>query len=296
MVLNEFLEQETPLAPLLKILELSRSSYYYKPTGTKAGKRKANYFYKDGVLVSKDVLLSDIKNLLSHEFVDYGYYKTYIYLKNELKYAIGSSRTYDIMKENKLLKFQRNKRKKISRNWVKDLVPKVERPFSFLEFDIKYVYIQGTRTNAMVLTVLDVFSRWNMGQYIANSIRKEDVIDLFEQIAKQYQMPDKFIVRNDNGSQFIASQVQEYFCQKNITQEFTKPSTPQQNAHIESYHSIMESAVCQRFEFENLKNLKETLYRFKNFYNFAMIHGGIGYESPAAFLEKHGIKMKKKAA
>lgn len=277
MVLDEFLEQKTPLTPLLKILELPRSSYYYKPTGTKAGKRKANYFYKNGVLVSKTVLLADIKKLLSHEFVDYGYYKTYIYLKNELKYAIGSSRTYDIMKENKLLKFQRNKRKKISRNWVKDLVPKVERPFSFLEFDIKYVYIQGTRTNAMVLTVLDVFSRWNLGQYIANSIRKEDVINLFEQIAKQYQMPDKFIVRNDNGSQFIASQVQEYFCQKNITQEFTKPSTPQQNAHIESYHSIMESAVCQRFEFENLKNLKETMNRFKNFYNFARIHGGIGY-------------------
>lgn len=296
MVLNEFLELKTPLAPLLKILELPRSSYYYKPTGTKAGKRKANYFYKDGVLVSKDVLLSDIKNLLSHEFVDYGYYKTYIYLKNELKYAIGSSRTYDIMKENKLLKFQRNKRKKISRNWVKDLVPKVERPFTFLEFDIKYVYIQGTRTNAMILTVLDVFSRWNLGQYIANSIRKEDVISLFEQIAKQYQMPDKFIVRNDNGSQFVASQVQEYFCQKNIIQEFTKPSTPQQNAHIESYHSIMESAVCQRFEFENLKNLKETMSRFKNFYNFARIHGGIGYKSPVAFLENHGIKMKKEAA
>lgn len=195
-----------------------------------------------------------------------------------------------------MLKFQRNTKKKINRKWVKVLVPKVEQPFEFLEFDIKYVYIQGARTNAMVLTVLDVFSRWNLGQYIANSVRKEDVIELFDQIVRQHQMPKKFIVRNDNGSQFIASKVQEYFVKKDITQEFTKPSTPQQNAHIESYHSIMESAVCQRFEFEDLEDLRKTMNRFKNFYNFERIHGGLKYNSPASFLKKYGFEMKRNAA
>ncbi|MFA5574243.1 MAG: transposase [Brumimicrobium sp.] len=116
MVLDEFLEKDIPLTPLLKILGLPRSTYYYKSTGTKAGKRKATHFFKNEIPVSKEVLLADINNLLTHEFVDYGYYKTYIYLKNELGYAIGSSRTYEIMKENKLLKFQRNKKKKINRN------------------------------------------------------------------------------------------------------------------------------------------------------------------------------------
>lgn len=296
MVLDDFLEQDFALQPLLRILDLPRSSYYYQPTGTKAGKRKAKVFYKDGIPVSKEVLIADIKELLSQEFVDYGYHKTYIHLKNELGYSIGSTRTYQIMKEQKLLKFQRNKHKRINRNWVKDLVPKVEHPFSFLEFDIKFAFIQGTRTNVMVLTVLDVFSRWNLGHYISNSIKKEDVINLFEQIAVEYQMPERFVVRNDNGSQFVASQVQEYFVQKNVVQEFTKPSTPQQNAHIESYHSIMESAVCQRFEFEDLEDFNKTMNRFRKFYNFNRIHGGLGFTSPANFLKKHGVEMKKKAA
>jgi hypothetical protein len=43
-------------------------------------------------------------------------------------------------------------------------------------------------------------------------------------------MPDKFIVRNDNGSQFEADIVQKYLKEKGVTQEFTKPATPQQNA------------------------------------------------------------------
>lgn len=296
MVLDGYLEQDIPLKPLLKILGLPRSSYYYQPTGTKAGKRKAKVFYKDGIPVSKDVLITDIKELLSQEFVDYGYFKTYVHLKNELGYAIGSTRTYQIMKENKLLKFQRNKQKRKNRNWVKDLVPKVEHPFNFLEFDIKFAYIQGTRTNVMVLTVLDVFSRWNLGHYIANSIKKEDVINLFEQISSEHQMPERFIVRNDNGSQFVASQVQEYFVENNIIQEFTKPSTPQQNAHIESYHSIMESAICQRFEFKDLDDFNETMDRFRKFYNFDRIHGGLEFTSPANFLKKHGVDMEREAA
>lgn len=296
MVLDDYLEQDIPLKPLLKILGLPRSSYYYQPTGTKAGKRKAKVFYKEGIPVLKDVLIADIKELLSQEFVDYGYFKTYVHLKNELGYAIGSTRTYQIMKENKLLKFQRNKQKRKNRNWVKDLVPKVEHPFDFLEFDIKFAYIQGTRTNVMVLTVLDVFSRWNLGHYIANSIKKEDVINLFEQISSEHQMPERFIVRNDNGSQFVASLVQEYFVENNITQEFTKPSTPQQNAHIESYHSIMESAICQRFEFEDLDDFNETMDRFRKFYNFDRIHGGLKFTSPARFLKKHGFEMKKNEA
>jgi transposase InsO family protein len=296
MVLDDYLEQGIPLQPLLKILGLPRSSYYYQPTGTKAGKRKAKVFYKDGIPVSKDVLITDIKELLSQEFVDYGYFKTYVHLKNELGYAIGSTRTYQIMKENKLLKFQRNKQKRKNRNWVKDLVPKVEHPFNFLEFDIKFAYIQGTRTNVMVLTVLDVFSRWNLGHYIANSIKKEDVINLFEQISSEHQMPERFIVRNDNGSQFVASQVQEYFVENNIIQEFTKPSTPQQNAHIESYHSIMESAICQRFEFKDLDDFNKTMDRFRKFYNFDRIHGGLEFTSPANFLKKHGVDMEREAA
>jgi transposase InsO family protein len=195
------------------------------------------------------------------------------------------------MKKNGLLKFQRDNKKRSNRNWVKELVPNVASEFSFLEFDIKYVYIQGTRTNTQVLTIIDVYSRWVLGQYIANSIKSEDVIKLFEEIFENYPLPEQFIVRNDNGSQFEALIVQEFLKNKGVIQEFTKPATPEQNAHIESYHSIMESAVCQRFEFQNLQDFQETMVRWKKFYNFERIHGGLKYKSPKKFLESIGVNI-----
>lgn len=295
MVVDEFLENGFPKASLLKHVGLCRSSYYYVSTGTTTGKRPMQFVY-DQQHQSHDLgfVVDKIKELLDGEFVDYGYYKTYRYLNDELGLKIGSYRTYKLMKKNDLLKFQRGTKKRTNRNWVTDLVPFVETEFSFLEFDIKYVYIQGIKTNAQVLTVLDVFSRWNLGQYIATSIKSENVIELFEQIFQTYPMPKQFIVRNDNGSQFEALIVQNYLKEKGVIQEFTKPATPEQNAHIESYHSIMESAICQRFEFENVSDFRETMARWKNFYNFNRIHGGLGFKSPKKFLESRGVVIDRK--
>jgi len=87
-------------------------------------------------------------------------------------------------------------------------------PFDYLEFDIKYIYVAGLNRNALLLTVIDVMSRWNLG-------------------------------RNDNGSQFIAERVQNFFKDENVKQEFCEPATPEQNAHIELYHSVLEKVICQ---------------------------------------------------
>ncbi len=104
-------------------------------------------------------------------------------------------------------------------------------------------------------------------------------------------LPEQFIVRNDNRSQFEALIVQGFLKNKGVIQEFRKPATPEQNAHIESYHSIMESAVCQRFEFQNLQDFKETKVRWKKIYNFERIHGGLKYKSPKKFLESIGVSI-----
>jgi hypothetical protein len=40
--------------------------------------------------------------------------------------------------------------------------------------------------------------------------------------------------------------VQEYLRKKWVIQQFTKPAIPEQNAHIESYYSIMEIGPLMR--------------------------------------------------
>ena len=54
----------------------------------------------------------------------------------------------------------------------------------------------------------------------------------------------------------------------------------------------MESAVCQRFHFKDLKDAKQTMNQFREFYNFERIHGGIGFQNPFEFLQSKGLDMK----
>lgn len=294
MIASNFIKEGYPKKMVLGVLGIPRSSYYYRGIGgggTRKGIQKSTHtITTDGQILSNLQVVKDIKEILSEEFVDYGYLKVTHWLRQEKNYIINPKKVYRLMREQGLL----NKivpRKKSQRNWVKELLPPAKDAFDYLEFDIKYFYVAGKNRNAMSLTVIDVKTRWVLGQCMNWTIKKGEVINLFDQLFEAYPLPKHFYVRNDNGSQFIAHEVQQYFKDKKVVQEFCKPATPEQNAHIESYHSIQERVICQRNEFDSLENLQATLNRFVSFYNFKRIHSGVGYQSPYKYLLKMDIDM-----
>lgn len=296
-VASYYIEKGVPKSTILLKLNISKSSYYYKSKlgERKAGRPMSSHTYKDKVgCVSNDQVVKDIEALLTKEFVDYGYLKTTYYLKDELGYNINHKKVYNLMNINKLLNKPNRNINRSKRNWIKDFVPNPVSDFAHLEFDIKYFYVLGKKRNAMVLTIIDVKSRWVLGQIIKWRLNYKDVKELFEEVFLEYNFPKQIYVRCDNGSQFVANEIQQYFKEYDkieVIQEFTRPATPEQNAHIESYHSIVEKVICQRYELKNIKDLEEILTRFKAFYNFERIHSGVGYISPYKYLLKQGIDM-----
>jgi len=296
MIASSFIKEGYPIKTVLKVVGIPRSTYYYKPNeeGNQKGVSKSTHTKtRNGDVVSNDQVVEDIKKVLGEEFVDYGYLKVTHWLRQEKEYIINPKKVYRLMREHGLL----NKivwQRKSQRNWVKELLPPAKEAFDYLEFDIKYFYVAGLNRNALCLSVIDVKNRWLVGHLMRWDIKHQHVIDLFDQIFETYPLPKSFYVRNDNGSQFIAQKVQEYFEKKQgVTQEFCKPATPEQNAHIESYHSIQEKVICQRNEFESLDELQKTLNRFVGFYNFDRIHSGVEYTSPYKHLLTQNIDMKK---
>jgi putative transposase len=293
---QEFIDAGHAINKVLSVLDIARSRYYYKPKANPKPRGIAKSIFtkkSDGSFVSNDQVVKDIRELLSREFVDYGYLKTMYWLRKYKKYLIDDKKVYRLMKENDLLNIAIKSKRNTKREWVKDFVPKPSQSLEYLEMDIKYMYVHGRKKNALMLTVIDVESRWVLDKIIKWNINQKDVIKLFDQIFKNYNLPSKIFVRNDNGSQFIAELVQTYFKDKNVTQEFIKPATPEQNAHIESYHSIVEKIICKEFEFETIKELQEVIDRFVDFYNDERIHSGIKYQSPKEYLKSKGIDIEK---
>jgi hypothetical protein len=89
-------------------------------------------------------------------------------------------------------------------------------------------------------------------------------------------------LRNDNDSRFAAQMVQDYFHENHITQVFTHPYTPQENGHIESFHSILGRSLDPEI-FMTIADLEKHLDRFYPIYNNIRLHGSLDHLSPDLF-------------
>lgn len=221
---------------------LSPSSYYYKPGSERRGRKPSSHTpLTDGSIVSNESIVIAIRFLLAEEFmIVTGYHNITADLRGE-GFMINHKKVYRLMKENRLLCGTVIKAAGEKRRFVQWRVQKASRPMEQLCMDIKYVYIHAERRNALLLTVLDVYTRRLMEQTLWWHMRKEQVIFLLHRVLQQHGTTN-ITIRNDNGSQFIANVVRGYLKDVQVNQEFTHVSTPQENCFIEAYHSILETA------------------------------------------------------
>lgn len=115
--------------------------------------------------------------------------------------------------------------------------------------------MEGERRNYYLLSVIDVYSPLRrtgkiLDWLFQSSIRQVDLIDLFRRINRNHQLKG-VILRNDNGSQFIAHSVRNFLKSSEIKQEFTHVATPEENSYIEAFHSILEHDVIERNVFDS---------------------------------------------
>lgn len=95
-----------------------------------------------------------------------------------------------------------------------------------------------------------------------------DVIHLFRRINATHGIRD-VIIRNDNGSQFLANEVKAYLKSVEARQEFTHIATPEENSYIEAFHSILNREVVQWYEFDDFYDAKLTIERYMQLNIFA---------------------------
>jgi small GTP-binding protein len=89
-------------------------------------------------------------------------------------------------------------------------------------------------------------------------------------------------VRNDNGPQFSSKKTQAFFKENYLNQVLTHAYTPQENGHVESFHSILSTSIGNQ-QFWALSDLENRLKLFYQNYNNIRIHGSIAGLPPLIF-------------
>ena len=302
-IIRKYVSKGMKVATVASMAGMSKSSYYYKNRQGRRGRKPSKQtLWGDRLMVPNDHVIVEIKSILGTEFLENGYRK----VANELKdmdYRIGKTKTFRLMKENHLLL---PRKKKSTREFVRFTQPLPFEPFEKLEMDIKFIYIRGERRNALLLTILDTFTRLALAWDLHYSIRHTHVGRMFDQVIEQwlqhYRPPyDEDLtvtLRCDNDGRFVAHDLQKHMMHNFINQEFILPATPQQNAHIESFHSVVEELICRKYEFDDIHHAREVLQRFYPTYNDRRTIGVLLYLPPSVFLKewensKIGINMRK---
>ena len=155
--------------------------------------------------------------------------------------------------------------------------------------DIKFQYVIERSRYAFILTVIDCFTRKVLQWTVAYSIKQADVKRLWEGIIVQYLQPNDLLkkglnieIRNDNDSRFAAKSVQKYFKENHLEQVFTHPYTPQENGHVESFHSILGRSLKRR-EYLAINDLQSHLASFYKTYNEKRLQGSLDHLPPNRF-------------
>ncbi len=70
--------------------------------------------------------------------------------------------------------------------------------------------------------------------------------------------------RNDNGPQFDFKIIRAFFMENHLNQVFTHPYTPQENGYVESFHSILSSALGNQGYWDMWEDVNITREVLKN--------------------------------
>lgn len=274
-----------------------RSTYYYninnkskdKSSNDKGGRPIPGYsFDTEGNKVCDDQIKEYILQVIEtrgSEF--YGYYKITIVLKRKFKLIINKKKVYRLCKKLDILRPQRKIKHTHPRRIAQNRV--VTTSNSLWEVDIKYGYIQGEDRFFYVLSYIDVYDRSIIDYHLGLSCKAEDATITLKRAMIKRNLHNKetdLIIRSDNGPQFRSFHFEDTCIELETEHERIPYATPNKNAHIESFHRLLEDECLSRHEFESFAHAYKEVSNYIKAYNKVRIHSSIGYISPNEYYAK----------
>ena len=292
-VARKWIAKGYPIRVVLRFAGVCASTYYWRQQRPERAERRGSggrpipgfSRTRDGQAVSdgciKDLLLSAVEG----EAYPYGYRKLTSWLRREHELVINKKKVYRLCKELGILQTQRRLRPRQPKRQVA-MNRKVTGVNQLWETDIKYGYIPEERRFFFVQTVIDVYDRMVLDYHVGLSCTAEDaaatIRGAYERRAAELGEA-KVVIRSDNGPQFLSRRFQAACGEYGLQNEFIPVRTPNKNAHIEAFHSILERECFCHHEFGSFTEAYVTVVGFMDYYNHRRLHGSLRDIPPAEY-------------
>lgn len=280
----------------MRLTGLASSTYYdrkrresqpdRRPSGHRRGRPYPGYSLTvDGRKVCDEQIKEWLMELAEGEKHVYGYKRLAECLRDEMGLMLNKKKVYRLCKELGLLKTQRKKRRKHPRRLPGNRV--VTGPNQLWQMDVKYGYVAGKDRFFFILSIIDVFDRVIVDYHRGAVCDTRDACEtLLRAIGKRVGPGEAMpAIRTDNGPQFVSELFGDLCERLGLEHERIPPHTPNMNAYIESFHSLLERELLAITEFAAFAEAYEAVDRYMDFYNNRRMHGSLRRMSPVRFSE-----------
>ena len=131
------------------------------------------------------------------------------------------------------------------------------------------------------LVVIDEFTRECLAIEAGRSFTARAVILTLPYLFAVRGAPEH--VRSDNGSEFIAGQVQRWLNRAAVRTLYINKASPWENGYVESFNGKLRDELLNRELFLSLAEARYVLDEWRLEYNHRRPHSGIRWQTPAAF-------------
>jgi transposase InsO family protein len=274
-----------PVMRALEILMLAKSRYYDwirgKDTGDVSADELDDRNSAPGCTPQKitpserDAIVEMAKD---DEYADLSHRKLAFTALDEGRVSASPSTFYRVMKDEELVgKNGRSRPKNLKK-------PEIEatRPNQVWQYDVTYLRLLAG-VFVYIVFILDRFSRKIVGARASYTRNSDDVIATWDQALEReglLESDDKPLAFSDRGPEMKSKTTREYFNEIGITQDHSRPHTPNDNAHAEA---VIATAKCEYLyagESANIYEVADALADLVDHYNNVRLHQGIGYVTP----------------
>lgn len=236
----------------------------------------------DGRKISDLQIEEWLMELAEGEEHSYGYRNLAHALYVQRALVVNHKKAYRLCKKLGLLHKKPNKKFKHPRRIAKNRI--VTGPNQLWQIDIKYGYVYGEDRFFFLFDMIDVFDRCIVGYHLGSSCEAKDICAAVKQaLDDRLKLGEAApILRSDNGPQFLSNLFGDMCLDENrpIEHERIPPKTPNMNAYIESFHSIIERDRFSKEYYETFEEAYEAVHKYIEFYNQRRFHGSLKKMSP----------------
>lgn len=240
-----------------------------------------------GKPISDEQIKEWLMELIAGEESIYGYRKLTRCLQRQYGLVINKKKVYRLCKELDILAPQRQVHIKHPRKIAINRI--ITKSNQLMEIDIKYGYIAGENRFFYLMCIIDVYDRIIIDYHLGLSCEGKHAAQLMQRALWKRQLftdTAKPVIRTDNGPQFISHAFENACTEFGVEHERIPPKTPNKNAHIESFHAILENDCLSKHEFATYQDAYRTVTDYIQFYNQRRLHGSLYDLSPMEFINQ----------